>query len=426
MSPWLLILREIRLRWISFALGVVSVLVAVGVLTAQLTLLVAHDLRTQQILEEKRVETEAEMRVLEDDYRKIMKKLGFNLLLLPEGQRLADLYVEGYCARDMPESYVDSLANSGIMTIRHLLPIAEQGIEWPEEGDRKIILVGTRGEVPLRHRAPLEPMMVAVPAGSAVLGYAIWDSLGLRVGDTITLLGKKFSVSRRHPQRGTRDDITVWVDLAEAQQLLGMEGRINAILALKCHCQGVDFSSVCEDITGILPGVQAIELATRAITRSEARDRAAAAAKAALEGERIHRVHLRGEREAFASWLVPFVTLGAAAWIGLLALVNVRERTAEIGILRALGVRSRQIMLVFLARAMLVGLAGAVLGYGVGFAVGLLAGELSLATDTARALFKPGLLALVTAAAPLLAALASWPPALAAARQDPALVLREE
>ena len=426
MSPWLLILREIRLRWISFALGVVSVLVAVGVLTAQLTLLVAHDLRTQQILEEKRAETEAEMRVLEDDYRKIMKKLGFNILLLPEDQRLAELYVAGHSARDMPESYVDRLANSGIMTIRHLLPIAEQEIQWPEEDGRTIILVGTRGEVPLSHRAPLEPMMVAVRAGSAVLGYAIWDSLGLRVGDTITLLGRKFSVGRCHPARGTRDDITVWVDLAEAQQLLGMEGRINAILALKCHCQGADVSSICEDIAGILPGVQVIELATRVITRAEARDRAAAAAKAALEAERMHRVHLRGEREAFASWLVPLVTLGAAAWIGLLALVNVRERTAEIGILRALGVRSRQIMLVFLARAMLVGLAGAVLGYGVGFAVGLLAGEVSLATDTAGALFMPGLLALVTAAAPLLAALASWPPALAAARQDPALVLREE
>jgi len=83
-------------------------------------------------------------------------------------------------------------------------------------------------------------------------------------------------------------------------------------------------------------------------------------------------------------------------------------------------------MVVFLARAILVGLTGAVLGYGVGFAVGLLAGELSLATDTAGALFRPGLLALVMAAAPLLAALASWPPALVAARQDPALVLREE
>ena len=426
MSPWLLILREIRVRWISFALGVVSVLVAVGVLTAQLTLLVAHDLRTQQILEEKRAETEAEMRVLEDDYRKIMKKLGFNILLLPEGQRLADLYVAGHSARDMPESYVDRLASSGIMTIRHLLPITEQEIQWPEEDGRTIVLVGTRGEVPLSHRDPLEPMMIPVPAGSAVLGYAIWDSLRAGVGDTITLLGRKFTVSRCHPERGTRDDITVWIDLAEAQQLLGMEGRINAILALKCHCEGSDLSSVRQSMAAILPGVQVVELATRAMTRAEARDRAAAAARAALEAERMHRAHLRGEREVFASWLVPLVTLGAAAWIGLLALLNVRERAAEIGILRALGVRSRQIMVVFLARAILVGLAGAVFGYGVGFAVGLLAGELSLATDTAGALFRPGLLVLVTAAAPLLAALASWPPALVAARQDPALVLREE
>ena len=426
MSPWLLIVREIRLRWVSFALGVISVLVAVGVLTAQLTLLVAHDLRTQQILEEKRAETEAEMRVLEDDYRKIMKKLGFNILLLPEGQRLAELYLAGHSTHDMPESYVDRLANSGMMTIRHLLPIAEQEIQWPEEDGRTIVLVGTRGEVPLSHRAPLEPMMIPVPAGSAVLGYAIWDSLGLGVGDTITILGRKFSVGRCHPERGTRDDLTVWIDLAEAQQLLSMEGRINAILALKCHCEGSDVSSIRESIAAILPGVQVIELATRAITRADARDRAAAAAKAALEAERVHRLQLRGEREAFGSWLVPLVTLGAAVWIGLLALVNVRERTAEIGILRALGVRSRQIMLVFLGRAVLVGLAGAVLGYGIGFAVGLLAGEVSLVVHNARVLFMPGLLVLVTATAPLLAALASWPPALAAARQDPALVLREE
>jgi len=132
-SPWLLILREIRVRWISFGLAVASVLAAVAVLTAQLTLLLAHDLHTERMLEEKRAETEAEMRVLEDDYRKIMKKLGFNILLLPEDQRLTDLHANGCPTSDMPESYVYRLANSRIMTIRHLVPIVEQEIQWPEE-----------------------------------------------------------------------------------------------------------------------------------------------------------------------------------------------------------------------------------------------------------------------------------------------------
>jgi hypothetical protein len=396
------------------------------VLTSQLTLLDAHDLRTGEILAAKQAETEAEMARLEDDYRKIMKKLGFNILLLPEDQRLTDLHANGCPTSDMPESYVHTLANSRIMTIRHLVPIVEQQIQWPEEGSRSIILVGTRGEVPLSHREPLEPMMLPVRAGSAVLGFGIWGRLGLGVGDTITLLGREFTVDRCHPERGTRDDVTVWVDLAEAQRLLGMQGRINAILALKCHCEGSDVGSIRASMGALLPGVQVVELASRAATRSEARDRAAAAAKAALEAERMHRARTRGEKEAFASWLLPLVTLGAAAWIGTLALMNVRERTPEIGILRALGLRSRQVLAVFLARALLVGLVGAILGYVAGFAAGLLSGGVATALHTAAALFRPWLLGVVIAAAPVLAALASLPPALMAVRQDPAVVLREE
>ncbi|MFQ5806747.1 MAG: ABC transporter permease [Phycisphaerae bacterium] len=425
MTLWRLIVKEIRLRRMNFALGVVSVLGAVGVLVAQLTLLDVHDLHTRRILAAKQAETVAEMARMEDDYRKIMKKLGFNLLVLPEGQRLDDFYADGYAARDMPEEYVTKLADSGIMTVRHLLPGLEQKIRWPEQGQRTIILVGTRGEVPLSHRKPKEPMMVAVPPGSVVLGYEIWNSLGRQVGDTITLLGRKFKVSRCHPERGSKDDITMWIELAQAQELLNRRGRINAILALKCHCPGADLANIRKEIGTILPGVSVIELANKVVTRAEARDRAKAAAEAALESERAHRARLRSERAAFAAWLVPLVTLGAAVWIGLLALVNVRERTPEIGILRALGLRSRQIMVVFLTRALLAGVVGAVLGYGVGYAIGLLSGEARVETETAATLFRPELLVLVLVAAPLLAALTSWPPALIAARQDPALVLRE-
>jgi putative ABC transport system permease protein len=302
----------------------------------------------------------------------------------------------------------------------------ERRIRWPEQGQRTIALVGTRGEVPQAHLAPGEPMMAAVPLGAAVLGYEIWHSLGLKVGDTITLLGRQFQVSTLHPQRGTSDDITIWIDLAQAQELLGLKGRINAILALKCQCEGSDVASIRRDVGRLLPGVQVIELASKAMTRAEARDRAAAAAQTAIEAERTHLARMRRERESFAGWLLPLVTLGAAAWIGLLALMNVRERTPEIGILRALGLRSRQVMTVFLARALLVGLAGAMLGYAVGFAVGLLSGGIAVEAHTAAALFDPWLLGVVIAAAPMLAALASLPPALIAVRQDPAVVLRGE
>jgi len=425
MTLWQLVLREIRLRWIGFVLAVASVLVAVAVLTAQLTLLAAHDALTQRILSEKQAATEAEMSRMEDDYRKIMKKLGLNLLILPAGQSLEEFYAGGYVSADMPEEYATKLAGAGLMTINHLVPALERGIRWPEQGNRLVVLVGTRGEIPLARGKPEEPMMVAVPPDSAVIGDEIRRSLRLKVGDAITLLGRRFVVRSCQPERGTRDDITIWIDLTQAQELLNERGRINSMLALKCLCEGSDIASLRRDIGELLPGVQVIELESKATTRTEARGRAAAAAKAALDAESAHRARLRRERESFAAWLLPLVTLGAAVWIGLLAFMNVRERTPEIGILRALGLRSRQIMAIFLTRAALAGAVGAVLGYSVGFAIGLLSAGAAAKGHGAAALFRPSLLALVVLAAPLLAALASVSPAIFAARHDPAAILRE-
>lgn len=421
-----LVIKEILHRKLNFALGILSVLVAVGGLVAQYTILRAYDLRTGEILVEKEKQTEAEMRVMEDDYRKIMKKLGFNLLILPEQENLDDFYVEGRTLQDMPEEYVKKLAAAGLVTIRHLLPTIEQKIAWSERGGRVIILNGTRGEMQTGKREIEEPILTPVPPGTAVLGHRIAGDLGLKTGDAVTLLGESFTVGEVYPERGTAADVTVWVDLAQAQKLLNRPGRISAILALKCQCEGSDLPNLRKQIGAILPGTHVIWLADRVATRAEARDRAALTAQMAVESEKRNRAAMRAELEAFAAWLVPLVTVGAAVWIGLLALMNVRERTAEIGILRALGFRSSQVLAVFLARALLMGFIGAVLGYGAGFTVGLFSGEVAVGARAVASLFRPGLLLLTLGAAPLLAAFASWPPALLAARQDPALALREE
>jgi ABC-type lipoprotein release transport system permease subunit len=90
-------------------------------------------------------------------------------------------------------------------------------------------------------------------------------------------------------------------------------------------------------------------------------------------------------------------------------LSNVRERATEISILRAIGVRARSVVRVFITRAMITGLLGAAIGYAAGLAVAVIVESLSpsLRVDSAAALFEPRLLAIVLAAAPLLAMLAS-------------------
>lgn len=426
MTIWHLVTREILHQKLNFALGICSVIVAAGVLVAELTLLDAHDERTRQLLVEKEARTAEEMARMEDDYRKIMKKLGFNLLILPAEQSLENYYATGYVTEYMPEEYVHRLAGSGLMTIRHLLPSIEQKITWPEQKGRSIILVGTRGEVPFTHLAPKEPMLLAVNPGEMKLGYQLATSLGLKVGDRVRLFRESFRISEIHDERGTKDDITVWIDLAKAQEMFGLQGKINAILALKCHCLGNQLSQIREDVARILPETQIVEVDSKVVTRAEARNRARAAAEMALAAERANRTRMRGELEKFAAWLIPMVIIGSTVWIALLALGNVRHRRNEIGILRAVGLRSVQVLNIFLTKAILLGIIGAFWGYLAGFAVGVASGEMAMNMQTAGKLFNPGLFFLVLFTAPLLSALASWIPALIAAGQDPAEVLREE
>ena len=428
MTVWRLISREILHRKLNFALGVVSVLVAVGVLVAAVTLLKAHDLSTEQLLTRKQAEAHQRLAALEDDYRKYMKELGFNLLILPKEQDLSEFWQQGYASHTMPEGYVKRLSESGTMLIRHLLPIVQQRVRWDEQ-KRRVILIGTRGEVPLAHRRPMEPMLLAVPEGKAIIGHDLAQDLALKKGDTMRFLGRDFEVLRVQPLRGSEEDATIWVDLKAAQELLDMDGRINGIEALKCECKGVTLEQLKQQVAGYLDHeVKVVVRENKVTLRSKARDRVAREHEQAIAAEARARADLRRTREGFAAVLVPLVLVGTAVWIGFLALSNVRERNGEIGILRAIGVRSGSIFCVFIAKALMIGLLGAALGYAVGLLISVVtAGSTpSLALAEPGRLFAAWLLVAVIVAAPVLAMLASWAPATLAARQDPAAVLSKE
>jgi len=420
-----LVRKELIYHKLTFVLGLLSVIVAVGVLVSLLVLLHAHDIQTERILSEKEKEIEEQMQEMENKYKIIMEEYGFNLIILPKNQNLGDFYDKGYASEFMPEDYVDKLAQSNLVTIRYLLPIVEQKIRWPEELNRTIFLFGTYGQVPFTKETPEEPpALVAVPPGTVILGYELCNSLNLKVGNEVKLLGETFKVSNIHPQRGTKEDITVWINLKTAQHLLGRENQINAIQALKTYASGLDFKSIKEDINQILPNTQVVVLENKVSTMAEARDRAKTTADFSLETERQHRLKIRGELETFASWLIPLVIIASMALIALLTLSNVRQRRGEIATLRALGYRSGQILYVFLVKAFFLGLIGALLGITVSFFIGMLA--LALSAQEIFKLFSIPMLIGVLAGAPILSILASWVPATLAAHEDPATILREE
>ncbi len=422
-----LVSREIAHRKGNFVLSLLGVALAVGCVVAMVCLLGAHQNHSEQLLEGMRESTKADMVKLEDDVRKSMKGLGFNIYIFPKDQEMAEVYAEGFASETMPEEYVTKLANSKIVTVNHLLPSLTKKLKWNEQNDRTVIAIGIRGEVPIAHRDPKKPLLDRVEPGKLVLGYELARGAGLREGDSTTFLGRDFVVSKTHDERGTKDDITIWMNLSEAQELLGEKGRINAIQALECNCATIDrLGEIRAELMKILPETQIIETQSTALARAEARNLAKATADKRLADTARELASLGAERERFAGVLLPLAILAAMIWIGLLALLNVRERIGEIGILRAVGVQSNRLFAAFLARAGLAGVLGALVGL-AGFALlyPLLRDRLFQAQELSSLLeWKSWIIPLI--AAPLLAAAAAWLPALLAAQKDPADILRHD
>ncbi|MFT4549460.1 MAG: putative ABC transport system permease protein [Verrucomicrobiales bacterium] len=410
-----LTLREISHRRGNFLLGAVAVALAITTFAATIIKLRQHDAETAALAKQMDEKTAANMTELEDEIRKSMKGLGFNIFIFPEGQNLGEVYSEGYASKTMPEEYVERLAAAEVVKVNHLLPSLTQKITWPEQG-RTILLIGTRGEVPIGERKLKKPLIDPVETGKAVVGYELHLSLQLEVGDEFTLMGKKFTIDRIHGQRGSADDITIWLNLAEAQALLGKPGKINAILALECNCASIErLAEVRAEIENILPDTVVIEKESTALARAEARNTAKRTADQARDQLRKNRAASKAATESLAALLVPLIALTSAAAIVLLTLVNVRQRRTEIGTLRAIGIPSSTILATFVLRATFIGILGAALGI---LATILIARPANLITGAEWSMIAVGAI--------LFSCGAAWLPSLAASQHDPATLLRHD
>lgn len=421
MNIWRVVWKEILHRWVNFALAAMSVAVAVGCLIGAMTLMDVHDLRTRQILHVRQAEMQRTSAELEDSIRKAMLRLGFNIVILPEDQKLDDWYSDDYASSYMSQDTVQLLARSRMVTIQHILPCLQEKVKWPE-AKRTIILVGTTGEIP--GTTVKKAMVQTIAPGKIVLGFELHDSLGLKVGDKVTLMGRPFTVQQCHPMRGNKDDITAWIELSAAQDMLNKKGLINAILALECQCAWADLPRVREEIAKVLPHTQIIERGSEALARAEARRRVGEEVQASLVREEANRAQLRSERERLAAILVPLVMLASGIWVAVLAMTNVRDRRSEIGILRAIGVNSGRILLLFLSRAAIIGLVGGAIGCVAGWICGWRIG-VGMEQTYVSGTWRMDYVVLSLVVAPVLSALSCWIPAMLAWRQDPAAILQE-
>ena len=433
MNIWLLVKREIAHKKIGFLTGVFSLIIATAGFIAGTTLLGNHDAATEKIRIEMERELRSEMTEQEDYYRRIMRDMGYNVLIIHKEQDLSELRRLGH-----PTTYFDyedvwKLAHGEVETLNHLLPVLQERIRWREQ-DMEIMLSGIRGQVPVFTKPQFltdddqyrSPITERVPDGKADLGYTVAITLELRPGDTITIQGQSFQVNRIFNQRGTTDDITVWIPLEKAQTILGKTGKINGIFALECVCDLDELGGITEEVTAILPHTQVFEFTSLIAARAGVRHRAEQAHREVIESVMAHREASRREMERLASIIVPLLVFGAGIWIFLLIYNNMRERRAEIGIYRAVGYLRVTILKIFLAKSLIMGLVGGVLGCLLGLGFGIYWSDLESAGGLMFPLVSPSLLLAGLLLAPVLSFTAGFLPAVLASNQQPAVILREE
>jgi len=341
----------------------------------------------------------------ERETRRVVRDMGFNLRILPKDTDPERFFLEGYSENTLSADTVTRLAAGAgtFITFNHLTPVLERRIRV---GGHECLLTGL-GDTVVGPGEKKQPMGFRITPGTAQVGSILAERLGVKVGGTVEVAGRTLRVERVLVEAGTEEDVRLYTALSDAQTALGLPGRISEIKAIDCLCLTADqdpLSQLRAVLEKALPEAKVLQLRSLADARAKQRQMA----------------------ERYAAFAVPVGLLGGALWVGLLTVLNVRERRAEIGLWRALGRGSGRIATLFLGKAALLGLLGAGLGYALGTALALRFGP-DIFKVTAKAL-EPDFALLGWAAllTPAFAAVSTFLPAMLAVAQDPADSLRAD
>jgi putative ABC transport system permease protein len=403
MRLWTLIRKELWERPVPMLTCLVAIVLGVTALVAIRTVTVFSELAVARELD----------------------ALGANVLILPKGVSLQDYYAADLHGEVLPEEYVQRITLSNLEGVDNLSPklcvpatlgerqVTLTGILPRSEFQAKAawggagvfarpIGCGAHADLPSQ---PADPKALArkrvietLGETEALVGADCAVRLGLKEGDTFTLLGESFTVLAVLPTTGTVDDSRVFAHLHTVQRISGKGEVVNVIEVVGC-CKQIA-AGLVDGLNNLLPEAKVVTIAQVVKTQQN--------------------VNKLMERLSLVFLAVLLAVGGAAMFSTLYA--NVSERKKEIGTLMALGATPSLVLRLIVGKALVLGLAGGVLGFVLGSISALWLGP-QLANVAVRPLPWLGGLALFIALAVTL--LASMLPAWRAARLDPCVCFKE-
>ena len=337
--------------------------------------------------------------------KRIQRDMGQNLRIVSKDTDLVHFWDEGFSRETFPENWVKSFTNiTDTINYSHLSAVLKWKVQW-RDTPAMIYGLAPREVAPPGRKKPI--MITPVKRGTVQLGRTLADIHGVKRDATVTVEGGKFEVARVLSEKGSGAEIRIYMHLADAQAVLKREGQINEIQALDCYCADETQDTLAllrEQLSPILPQAQVFRMQDIA----EAREKQ------------------RRDIEWTFSTLMPVIVIICGIIVGALAFMNTRARRQEIGILRALGKGTGSVATLFLGKALLLGIAGALSGFALGTALLFGWGTEVLKVSPKLIGWDFNNLKWALLIAPVFAVLASFIPAMLAVTQDPADTLRHE
>ena len=334
-----------------------------------------------------------------------LDRFGANIIITPKAGALdlgyGGLPVGGVTVDAQQLRMADIAAIRTIPNKRNISAVAPKLIGTLEVEGQRIVLIGADLAEERRVKSwwRVEGRFAAVPT-EAMLGAEAAQLLHKGISDGVLVGDRRLTVTGLIAATGSLDDRAVFVGLATAQGVLERPGEVS-LIEVSALCSGCPIEDIVHQIGTVLPHARVAPI----------RQAVAARERAMLQFTRL-------------GYAVSVVVLLVGIMVVMSTMMSsVTERTAEIGILRAVGFRQSQIARMLLIETVAISVAGGLAGWFLGSVAVRFAGP--AIAQLANPVALPWALA---APAVLLAVLVGTTggiyPALRAARMDPAHALR--
>ncbi len=334
---------------------------------------------------------------------RLTRDMGFNVRIIPGETDINQFWADGYSNLSMSQEVVDKLVDQKSVNYAHLTASLHKRVLFR---GKDVVLSGISSEEREPSGAKKSKMIFAIEKDKVYLGYSIANQFNIKEGDVIKVLEQDFEVSKTLAESGSDEDIRIYFNLKSLQELINMEGQINEVMAINCMCStknGDPLGELRTELQKIAPEAEVLMKNSVADAREKQRKMT----------------------DKYFAFLFPIILIICALWLGSVTMTNVKERTSEIGVMRAIGFTSWKISKQFFLRALLIGLFGAIIGFAIGTIVSYQIGPSIF--SVAKTYIKPNYIMLLLAVVigPLFAALSSLLPVLWAVNRDSAELLKE-